>query len=73
MKLYKIKTPVKENGLYYYDLYLGWWYNRAYYERVSPTFKGFSKRILYAHAIEVKNVASMKEQIHKDFLDGKDD
>ena len=62
MELYKIKVT-KDDGRFYYDVYLCWFYKRVRYERVSPTFKGFSQRIIFARAIEVKNVQEMKEAV----------
>lgn len=59
--LFKLKV-IKE-GRTYYDLYLAWFYKRVYYERVSPTFKGFSYKILMASAIEVKSVEEMKQLV----------
>lgn len=60
-ELYKIK--VNKSGVIYYDMYLAWFHKRVHYERVSPTFKGLSYRILISSAIEVKSVEEMKNLV----------
>lgn len=59
--LFKVK--VLKEGRVYYDLYLAWFYKRVYYERVSPTFNGFSWKVLMASAIEVQSVEEMKQLV----------
>lgn len=66
MQLYKIKV-VKEDKRVFYDFYLVWSYKRVYYERVSPTFKGFSYVAMFSRAIEAKNVQEMKDNYSKEF------
>jgi len=66
MELYKIKV-VKEDGKVYYDLYAVWYFRRVRYERVLPTFKGISWKILFARAIKAENVQEMKALYLKKF------
>ena len=64
MELYKIYV-VKEDGRKYVDIYLVWYFQKVRYERINPTFKGFSQTVLLARAVKAENVQDMKAK----FLD----